>query len=269
MRRVWIAVPAYTGQAHLGTVRTLLTEVLALSALGDDVTVFDEVGNGLIGDARAIIVAKARAENCTHLIWLDQDVVAPAGTFQRLLDAPVDMAVACYPQRKDPIEFAMRWDQTKSELWADPKTGLLSVAGTPFGCVMTTRAMLDRMCEQYSDLDFYCHTAPNNRACALFSDYWLPATEPSAPRLKLGEDYAFCQRWLDMGGQVWVDPEITLGHVGYKTFTGNLGQWLRDRPGTQEAAMAHAVRDLSIADLFGEIPGLKTDHLPQPVRAFA
>jgi hypothetical protein len=45
----------------------------------------------------------------------------------------------------------------------------------------------------------------------------------------MGEDYAFCRRWTDMGGKVWVNPEIKMGHVGYKTFQGHLGDWLRSR----------------------------------------
>ena len=30
-------------------------------------------------------------------------------------------------------------------------------------------------------------------------------------------------------GKVWIDPEIKMGHIGYKTFEGHLGNWLRDR----------------------------------------
>ena len=46
---------------------------------------------------------------------------------------------------------------------------------------------------------------------------------------KWGEDYSFCIRWRKIGGQVWVDPEIEMGHVGYKIFQGNLGNYLRNR----------------------------------------
>jgi hypothetical protein len=28
---------------------------------------------------------------------------------------------------------------------------------------------------------------------------------------------------------VWIDPEMGMGHVGYKIFQGHLGNWLRNR----------------------------------------
>jgi hypothetical protein len=28
---------------------------------------------------------------------------------------------------------------------------------------------------------------------------------------------------------VWIDPEINMGHVGLKNYTGHLGEWLRGR----------------------------------------
>jgi hypothetical protein len=46
---------------------------------------------------------------------------------------------------------------------------------------------------------------------------------------KLSEDYSFCQRWRDIGGQVWADPNIRMAHVGTKTFDGHFGEWLRGR----------------------------------------
>lgn len=42
----------------------------------------------------------------------------------------------------------------------------------------------------------------------------------------LTEDYSFCERWRDLGGKVWADPDIELTHVGQKTFTGKLSDHL-------------------------------------------
>ena len=78
------------------------------------------------------------------------------------------------------------------------------------------------MVEQYPDSEFYVENAPGEKAWALFADYRIG-------RHKMGEDYAFCRRWTDMGGKVLIDPEISMGHVGYKTFHGHIGNWLKDR----------------------------------------
>ncbi len=38
----------------------------------------------------------------------------------------------------------------------------------------------------------------------------------------LSEDFAFCKRWTDMGGEIWADLKSTLSHVGPMTFRGDL-----------------------------------------------
>jgi hypothetical protein len=38
----------------------------------------------------------------------------------------------------------------------------------------------------------------------------------------LSEDYAFCRRWRDLGGEIWVDLESKLTHVGAMRFVGDL-----------------------------------------------
>lgn len=218
---VTVAIPAYTGTIHLGTMRSLFTDLLALQARGDSWTLEDECGNGLIADARALIVAKFLASESDQLVFIDSDVCWEAGALLKLVDHPVDMVVGIYPQRKDPISYCVRWLE-KKELWADPKTGLLEVGGTPAGFMKLSRPQLEAMVEHYEDLWFYMENAPDNKGWALFSDYWID-------HCKLGEDYAFCARWIDMGGKVWIDPEISMGHIGNKTFQGHLGDWLRSR----------------------------------------
>lgn len=222
-RNVWIAIPAYTGQIHLGTMRSLITDMLSLADRGDKVTIFDESGNAMIADCRGLIVAKFLESEATDLVFIDSDVCWEAGGLLKLVDAPVDFVAGIYPQRRDPIAYCVRY-LDKPELQAtEEHPDLLEVDGVPAGFMRLSRAMLQKMVAQYSDTEFHCDVAPNGRAWALFDPYRIG-------RLKFGEDYSFCRRWRDIGGKVYVAPEIKMGHVGYKTFTGSLGQWLRDRP---------------------------------------
>lgn len=231
-KNVWIAIPAYTGTIHLGTMRSLITDMLMLVERGDRVHIFDESGNAMIADCRALIVAKFLEGDGTDLVFLDSDVCWEAGKLVKLVDDPVDFRVGIYPQRKDPIGYCVRWDQSKPELIADPKTGLLGIDGAPAGFMVLSRACLERMTERYSELSTWNGEVASRKYCALFDPYWMndvPLPTGGRGSLKLGEDYSFCQRWIDIGGRIWVDPEIKMGHVGYKTFCGSLGDWLRER----------------------------------------
>lgn len=221
-RHVWIAIPAYSGQVHLGTMRSIISDMLKLAERGDRVTIFDESGNAMIADCRGLIVAKFLDSDGTDLVFIDSDVAWEAGGLLRLVDQPRDFVAGIYPQRRDPINYCVQHLNPGGELWADPETGLLEVAGVPAGFMRLSRAMLERMVAHYSDTAFHCDDAPNQTAHALF-DPWRVG------RIKFGEDYSFCRRWRELGGRIWVDPEIRMGHIGFKTFLGSWGDWLRDQ----------------------------------------
>ena len=40
----------------------------------------------------------------------------------------------------------------------------------------------------------------------------------------LSEDYAFCRRWQQLGGSIWVDISTPLCHVGNASFDGDIRQ---------------------------------------------
>ena len=40
-------------------------------------------------------------------------------------------------------------------------------------------------------------------------------------RRYLSEDYTFCRRWQDIGGDIFLDPSISLNHYGHFCFQGN------------------------------------------------
>jgi hypothetical protein len=42
----------------------------------------------------------------------------------------------------------------------------------------------------------------------------------------LSEDYTFCRRWQQIGGDIWLDPRVALNHVGHYTFRGNVRKML-------------------------------------------
>jgi hypothetical protein len=46
----------------------------------------------------------------------------------------------------------------------------------------------------------------------------------------LSEDFSFCRRWTDMGGEIWVDYTSRLEHVGLMVYRGNMAAGF-DPPG--------------------------------------
>lgn len=74
----------------------------------------------------------------------------------------------------------------------------------------------------------------------------LVSHEPDGPKVQFfsrmiadGEvhcqDMAFSRRWLDIGGQLWIDPNIKIGHWAMECHDGDLDAHLRGKKQTSEA----------------------------------
>ena len=40
----------------------------------------------------------------------------------------------------------------------------------------------------------------------------------------LSEDWLFCRRWQDLGGEIWVHSKVLLNHIGHYEFQGDLSK---------------------------------------------
>lgn len=217
---VMIAIPAYTGVVHMGTMRSLINDLFELTKRGDKFTLVDDIGNALIADSRGIIATRFWESDCDCLVFVDSDVVWQAGALLKLVDANEDLVAGIYPNRRDPIAYPVHY-LDKPELWANPETGLLEVKSVPTGFMKISRNCIAKMIEAYPNKHYY--TAERDKEFYPLFDHVFE------DGFKWGEDYSFCIRWRKIGGQVWIDPEIAMGHVGYKIFEGHIGNWLKSR----------------------------------------
>ena len=223
-QHVYIAIPCYTGRVDLGTVGCLLDEIFVLNGAGIKTTLADERGNSMIAHSRDMIVAKFMASEASDLFMIDDDVTWDRGAMLRLLGYNVDMVAAIYPQRAEPLHFHTRFIADRKELRGDPEfPNLLEVEGVPAGFVRITRKCVEQMVLKYPEKRFADRNAPKGYAWALFDNI-------HEGDVYFGEDYSFCRRFRQIGGRVWADPEISMGHVGPKQFHGKFGDWLKARP---------------------------------------
>jgi len=180
-----------------------MSDLLALRARGDSFILFDEAGNTEIGMAREVIVKNFLESGCDDLVFIDDDVCWQEGALLRLLDHNVDCVGGAYPKRKDPIEWPVDW-LDGDELYS--VNGLLEVKSLPTGFLRLSRECLATMYDNYG--------------WSMFDNI--------REETRIYEDISFCQRWRDIDGQVWLDPEITMGHVGNKVFAGNIGDFIKN-----------------------------------------
>lgn len=208
-----VAVPAHAGTVHIGFMRSLIADTLRLAQRGDVVSINDQVYDAEIDTARARIVSDFMASKCTHLMMIDSDLCWEAGGITRLVDHTSDevqFVAGAYPYRRDPISFPLHLLETRTLV-----DGLLEVKAVPGGFVCVTRAAIEAMIAKYEHLQFYTDKTANP-IWALFDHVW-------EGKRRLSEDLSFCARWRELGGRIWLDPGLVVGHVGNKLFVGKLG----------------------------------------------
>jgi hypothetical protein len=178
---------------------------------------------------RSRLVRKFLATDCTHLLFVDADIEFSPVVVRGMLAAEKDFVAAPYPKR-DNVDwkraraggeaaaygYKLRpLDGFTGEIKVDPD-GCVEVAGLPMGCALLSRSVLDRMVEHYrSDL-----AIDDDDGSELVELFWAPMRNRRRP----SEDYAFCERWREMGGKVWLylGPGSPVTHHGDWAFRGHV-----------------------------------------------
>jgi len=196
--------------------------------------------DALITRARQNIVADFLANQAaTHLVFIDADIGFEPDQFFRLIDSGRDMAAAIYPiksldwQKISDAAVTGRTPLNSVALsymieFTDPENiqsenGFTRVKYAGTGFLMIHRHVLLAMMEHYPELHYTNDHKPNDK---LGGSYWRSALfnciiDPASGTY-LSEDFSFCKRWTDMGGEIWADLESRLTHVGAMSFQGDV-----------------------------------------------
>ena len=100
------------------------------------------------------------------------------------------------------------------------ENGLIKLHDAGTGFMMIKREAILKLIKAYPDLkynnDVNIQSGLEDHFYALFDTMIDPVD-----RRYLSEDYTFCRRWQDIGGDIFLDPSISLNHYGSFCFQGN------------------------------------------------
>ncbi len=215
---------------------------------GIDLSVNLLSGDALITRARQNIVGHFLEHPlATHLIFIDADIAFDPAQVFRLLDFNVDMAAGVYPTKR--IDWGKVGLMAKAGVpnlestalsyvveFEDPakieaKNGFTKVRYAGTGFLMIKRQALVKMIEAHPELRY---TRENQAEDPLKGSKWRSALfnclVDKETGVYLSEDYSFCRRWRDLGGEIWVDLTSHLAHTGTMTFYGNAASQFTNPP---------------------------------------
>jgi hypothetical protein len=215
-----IATPTNRGLS-LAYVQSLLACRTELPKMGIPHSVSFLEGNSLISHARAVMVGRFLASDATHLLMVDDDIRFDPITIRRMLDCDVDFIGGCAPCRtiasttSVEARFAVTMEPTSGVV-----KGAIRVRHVGTGFLLCRRVVFERLYDAHEDLLF---SSDREGLCAAIFN---PMVRDGR---HLAEDYALCERWRDLGGEVWGFLDADFGHCGAIEVPGNLQKTINAR----------------------------------------
>lgn len=192
-----------------------------------------DVGS-ILPDMRNSIVRKAMEEDCTHILWLDSDMIFPPDTLLRLYQHGLPIVGAGYAQRNTPSKPVC----AKNGFWVyteEHSTGLERVDFLGTGCLLT-------------EVEVFRH----------LPEPWFMLGWNETKKRTVGEDVYFCRKAASIGAYTHIDHDLTkeIGHVGKYVFTYK--DFLKDKEILLERQKAEKAKSGELNDDM-EIPSSEPD----------
>ena len=237
-----VATPCFGGQVssiYASSIFQLQRAVRAKSNI--DLKVLMRDGDALITRARANLVTMFLDDPAaTHFLFVDADIGFTPDQVFRLIESGADVVAGVYPVKR------VNWDKAKRALQSNPSkaasaaldyvlelddpdqvvvvNGFARVRYAGTGFLMIRRHVLERMCEHpaYASLQFFREHSADALAGSPNRFALFECMIDAKTGTYLSEDFAFCKRWTDIGGEIWADLDSRLDHVGPSVFHGDL-----------------------------------------------
>jgi len=241
---IFVATPCFGGMVTHNYMLSVMRLISYAKAAEFDVSLSMVGYDALISRARSTLVAAFLDDpRATHLLFVDADISFEPQQVDRLLNFDKDFTGALYPLK------SMDWDlipQRCVEGGESVKQAALSYVGTLCpeaerkqeggfataiyaggGFQLIRRSAVQRMIAAYPQTHFSrVHILPMSgaRRDAVQSSNLFALFDCIIDRetgTYLSEDYSFCLRWREIGGEIWIDGASKLTHSGTYQFVGD------------------------------------------------
>lgn len=218
--KILIAIPTLSGAIYEKTVTGIYQTTRDFVRQGISIEFITVVNDSIISHARSNLANFFyHNTDATHLLWVDSDVGFHSSDVLKLMELNTEFAAATYPKKVLPIRYSCSLPP-EGVVWNEAKTAI-KIAHVGCGFQLLSRAALERIAGHFPELKYTPSSESRQLSQAEKDDsYHYYEMGKSADGTLIGEDYAFCQRFRQAGGTIWLRPDINLAHVGSHVFTG-------------------------------------------------
>ena len=247
--KFFIATPCYGGQLNEPYFRSVIKLMTFFNGHSIPLAFGTIANESLVTRARNVLLAYFLASDYTHLLFIDADIEFNVEDVLKLYVHDKDVIVGAYPKK------GVAWDRIRSNI-LDPnnkektltdrdiaaygsdyainfkfinkeqktiavENGIIKLHDAGTGFMMIKREAILKMIKAYPEFKYNNDVNINNES---LKDHFYAMFDTSidpVDRRYLSEDYTFCRRWQEIGGDIWLDPSISLNHYGHFCFQGN------------------------------------------------
>ena len=229
-QRVFLAVAAYEGLSASFTY-ALFHTAQALQAAGIESELAIYSGNCHVDDSRNRLVRDFLTSDCTDLVFLDADLGWFARDLVTLVTYDRDVVAGIYPKKHGDDSYPV--NLLDGEIWSD-RDGLIEVKSVPTGFLRIKRHVLQSLA---ANAEWFNSKAVADSAVPCIFERQIIDGE------RWGGDYVFSRKWRELGGKIYIAPQMRFEHSGEHSWFGCVGSWLKQKNGLGLVDGLNAVRE--------------------------
>lgn len=204
--------PAYAASLALMSARLAQLEIPFAPTLFKD----SDVSRG-----RNQACAAALEGGFSHLLFIDADIEFKPEDVLKLLVAGHDLCGGTYRRKNDDDNYNHAFFPHPDFIVpVCPRTGFMEVMRLGTGFMLISVEVLRRMRDAMPEIA-YVEQRPDKSWRQMWQFFAFEIRQVEDTRQLFSEDYNFCERWRALGGKLWLDPTINIGHWGARCWQGN------------------------------------------------
>jgi hypothetical protein len=212
MRKVLIGTPSYDGRIDVWFANSLISTVKIAEKKGIHVHAIYTSYDSLIQRARNSLVRLALTGGYDDLFFIDSDCEWEPEWFFRLLDRPEHMVGGALVKKSEKEGYTVKLVDKKLK-WSEDKK-LIEVDGVGTGFMRISRFALENL---WKISEPYMSEGEEHR---MICDIKVENGD------LISEDYIIGNKWKSLGYKIWLDPTITLNHIGTKKWKGDFNKFI-------------------------------------------
>lgn len=235
--KLYISTPCYDAMMTMQYTISLLNLIHALRQNDIDFMI-DFTGNeSLIPRARNNSLAKFYKSDCTHLFFIDADIEFPCEAVFDILQYDKDVVCCAYPKKMfdwNRFMYSMKNSNSQESFHSrgldfaynavlDNNKNIIQdknyikVHHASTGFMLIKRDIINVLWNKHKELEIVQDSLS-------FKDDIIVGLFCCMIKNKqyLSEDYSFCERVNDVGGEIWINVSQNLNHVGKCVFQSDI-----------------------------------------------